>query len=524
MPFLQRDLSAGATSLYTTYTPAVNDGGFTELPTPLNVVYMSSSTGNDSNDGSSEGQAIFSKTRLSELLIATGNQVRQRCGDDFEGFSISGIGDSSDPLNPTVFTWFGDPADGRPRWTKTSGGDFNPNDFHRKNVWLVGIDLYQPVYDPDSASFPLDPTDKANNVNNGLTMLGGSENILYEDCVFRHTKTTFQGWDSQAPSNLKIKRNVHYNVYNFGTSGDNQYRPSNVFIADCTSGFEIFENFEYRGGWNPEVEGAGATYLNHAFYIQAADGIDQTNDGHFWNNIICDSSGYGIHFRPGGIVEDCLLSRNTVQLSFGYDSTELDPGDKVYAVNNVLLETSSYYKGLTQADIDASAWRSESRWGLVVYSTPVSGNVPDLIYDNNVISQLDPNWTTPVQPSLTPLSSNGWGTVTDNDIYHFNTPTEGDGEGWSDPERLVADWYQSVVDSGEVAQWIADGIFGPSTIENNASDWVSGPPGANNYEKAMNMLASRRVGQWANGATANAINNFIRAGFDKAPVPYLRVY
>jgi hypothetical protein len=513
MPFLQRDLSSGATSLYTMYTPVEDNNGFTEItPTTGKTIYIAPQSGSDSNDGLSPEQPIQSKSRLLQLL-QPGDHFRAPCGERFTNWDFNGIPNGIDGTDKTVMYTYNDHVGVRPVF-ENDGSFLSTSNAAMKNVSFIGLDIYSRYYDPDDEDFTY-TTDGSGNISNKISFLRDSENILFEDCILNYVEITMESWAGLFPSELILRRNIFTGAYSFGTTYSGTYRPSNVYIADLTNYLVIEDNVFDSGGWNRLVPGAGANFYNHNLYIQADDSSgDQTNDILLRGNIITRGSGYGAHARPGGKVYDNFFGRNAVQLSLGYNSMQLHDGDNALAEDNCMSETSSYFKGATLADIEAgkdhpgNGLRNGASWALAFYQ---SVNNPNAQAINNIVSLLDPEYPCIYEfPSLSAIDTDAQLIKTGNIEYKMATPTQGVGPAYPDPERTLGTWHD---DNTVLFQELEQSGVIPARVA-----------GYDAFDSAMKIVKSRNRKQWDNRLTANGINNYIRGGFGRAQIAHDKIY
>lgn len=290
-------------SAYTAWQPGPN----------TRRVYVSSSTGSDSNDGLSPSQAKQSISAGYELLrsgypdwllLKRGDEWYEGLGRwEKEGLSAS---------QPIFVSSYG-LARERPL-LKTGdisgmsvfgGAQTSPR---VDNVAVSGIHFYAHTRDPESPEF----TGIAG--GSGLFWWNPGTNITIEDCVFQYYDVginmhTPNGQDG--PENVTIRRCLIIDSY--AASGHSQgiymSHCSDVVIEDCVLD---------RNGWSPFVSGAEPTIFNHNIYIQ------HTNTNVVVRrNVIARASAHGLQLRPGGVCEDNLFVANPLNISIGSWSSYL---------------------------------------------------------------------------------------------------------------------------------------------------------------------------------------------------------
>lgn len=81
---------------------------------------------------------------------------------------------------------------------------------------------------------------------------------------------------------------------------------------------------------------------------------------------------------------------------------------------------------------------------------------------------------------------------TNNHSWHWDSPVEGDEHNYSDPSRTLGDYDEVLLAQGVAAE----------------------VDGTDRFDKFMNLVRSRESGTWKVAFSADAINDYIRAGYD----------
>jgi|GEM_PF-1426065 len=249
-----------------------DEGGWTtfDLSSDSRIVYVSSSEGDDANDGLSPQHPVRTPSR-GATLVRDGSPdfLLLKRGDTWRGQDIGTdrvsrrfkSGQSKE--HPLVISSYGDSHE-RPRLE--INGSFVDHDGNERNyVAIVGLAF---------VSYPKIPGDPQFNGadGDGLRLIGTGHDILLEDNSFEYGEIVVQN-----ESEVEVRRNVVHRAYHVGTcayrsdgtrdpNGDSTYRPSGMF-AGGVDGLLIEDNVWDENGWNPDVPEACATIYNHNLYL-----------------------------------------------------------------------------------------------------------------------------------------------------------------------------------------------------------------------------------------------------------------
>lgn len=304
------------------------------------VVYVSSSTGNDANDGLSESRPVRTLGRGYALLrnrmpdwmllrrgdtwtnevlgptLTVGSPVWEKSGRSAaEPMLVGAYGSSTQ--RPVIQTG---PSDG----IFMMGGDDT-----RDHFAIVGIEFYAQTRDPASPSF-ISGSGGTTTGRAGIRRYKDGVNFLIEDCAFRFLGNgiNFDSGGANGMQDMRVRRCVIVDSYGVGFH-------SQGIWANRVDGLLIEENVLDHCGWNPSITGAGATIYNHNAYIMA----DSNRNVVLRRNISARASATGLQCRPGGIVTENLLLRNPTSISMGHAQVTwpaFRPSGEI--TNNVLLE------------------------------------------------------------------------------------------------------------------------------------------------------------------------------------------
>lgn len=334
---------------WTTFTPSAS----------TRRVYVSSSSGNDQNDGLTPQTPKFSLEAAKSLLRhGFPDWLLLRRGDVW----LTGLGQwkksgrSAD--QPMLVSSYGDEA-ARPLlrtgskggiWTHGGGGSPATID----NFALVGLHFTADAYD-------------GSNTCVGAQLLQPSSHVLIEDCMFEGygVNLVFQGVGGRH-SDFKLRRSVIVDAYAVHALAGH----SQGLYANAVDGLLIEENVFDHNGWSESVAGAGADIFSHNLYIDNDNTAVQVR-----GNLIADASSHGMQLRSGGSVVNNLFVRNSIALSVGGGNNPSPLGVEASVRGNVILDGK---------DIDAANPRGWGMWFGNIASGLVTLNV---IANNSLGSQ-----------------------------------------------------------------------------------------------------------------------------------------
>lgn len=447
--------------------------GFTAI-TPsadTRIIYVSQSSGADDNtcltalSPCRSLTAAFEKTRE-----GFPDHVYLKRGEIWRGEKLKNILRSGRSANePAVLAFYGDDG-ARPRiehdeplYTNTS--------YVLQNFHFIGLEIASYKMELGHSEFTGSEDDKTT-----LFFLGGTENLLFEDILFTQAELLFQDWDSGQSKNVKIRRNIFTGTYYSKSAFDRDRRPSNQFIAD-TDGILFEENVYDYGGWHPEISGAASNQFNHNLYIQ----YGQNGNGViFRRNIVVRASSHGVHGRPGGLYENNFFARNAIGLQMGYKQRPLAEGTFAIARDNVITEGESMVRG--EGACTGAGLCTAALWGLRLEelgegSVTVEGNIVAGLSSHDQWQELYGNLS---RVGLT--SDKEQVNYSNNHVWHWDTPTQGDEKNYVDPDRNLATYNQFL-------------------------------GGDNDFDDFMDAVKERPLQTWDTRYSAAGINNYIRAGF-----------
>ncbi|WGL15247.1 PKD domain-containing protein [Microbulbifer bruguierae] len=367
------------------------------------IIYVSSQTGDDANDGlSSETPVQTIQHGASLLRDGFPDWLALKAGDTWEtgigGWRKSGR--SAD--EPMVITSYGS-GDARPLLRthdqdalRYQGGSGSPA--YVDYLVIHGLHFFAASREPGSPDF----TSETSN-STGIVWLRGTNSLLIEDNMFQYftTAIVLQETGDIDIKNVLIKNNVITDSYGVGSHSQGIYIQS-------TDNVRIERNVFDHVGWNEQIEGANKTKFNHSIYVQSSNrGVEIVD------NIIARSSSHGIQLRPGGLMQGNVLVENAISLMLGGDSMEGEPG---IIQDNVILHGS---------DLSDEEYRG---WGIDLTANIVSAEVR-----NNIVAHENSMASDPRAIKEHTLS-----TESGNAIYEWGSQSQSE-EIFVNPSITIAD-------------------------------------------------------------------------------------
>lgn len=284
-----------------------NRDGWTNYIIPQKKVYVSSSVGNDNNNGAINSPVKTIPKALSMIDSANGTQILLKSNDTWTG-GIKLMTSGSSESNLIIFSSYGD--GNRPRINCNTVNAFEAR--NRNNFVIDGIHF--------SAQ------DRSGSNSETGIFLWSNKNVLIEDCYI-------EGFDINIlhsplgvfAENISIRRNIIVDA-----KARPQGKSQGTYLHQI-NGLLIEENVVDHNGWNP-------TLLNHSIYL-SHDNKNVTIRG----NIISDSSSHGLQQRPGGACEYNFFWKNPIHMSYGMvnGGPQVEGGVTGYILGNVCLRGRS---------------------------------------------------------------------------------------------------------------------------------------------------------------------------------------
>jgi hypothetical protein len=492
---LSSSVAAAAPTLAQAQTaPHLDANGWTVF-TPsrdTRMIYVSSSTGNDSNSGLSKSRPIKSLRKgVSLLRNRYPDWLLLKKGDTWtsEGFGQIKVSGRS-ATEPMLISSYGTGA--RPRietnfhyGINSMGGAGGREGGDR--VAIAGLEFYQYRRDPVG-----NPNDFDINVAGKplINFLNPITWLLIENCKFSFSNDALIITPLTA-KNVTLRRNIVVDGWGLFPQG-----AQGILAQNIKSGFLIEENVFDHNGWNADTgdSRSNQTNRNHNMYL-AADNGPITVRG----NISANSSLNGIMDRAGGTVQDNLLLRNPIGIAVGSKYSDLTTVDR-----NVIMYGTDV--------VDSPLVTQVLGWGISVDTTGTRGgeklsNIGPIAVTNNIIAHEISNgssgsgigigrlqtqvtvanniivdWITSSNMGVRDL--NGTNTLTNNT---YVAGSDLSGHGWPDPSRTIETYDRDI-------------LGGPGTLDH-----------------FLSLARQQSKDHWNPALTAHAVNNYIRAGFGIQP-------
>ncbi len=373
------------TSSWTTFTPSAD----------TRIVYVSSSTGNDSNNGLSPftPKATINAGRA---LLRTGypDWILFNRGDTFSqsGWEVGGYGGRS-ATEPQVWGSYGDGP--RPIFTPPpgSGADGFRFNWSPSNIAVLGLHIQA----------------ESTGGGSGVSLISSSQgntNILLEDCFITGFKDNIniQGSESHRIRNVIIRRCSVVDAFPNGGA-----HSQGAFI-NYVDGLLIEECVFDHNGWR-NSDRSDATIFNHNLYISSGN----SGNAIIRRNIIARASSHGLQLRCGGVIEDNLFLLNPIAAQLGGgdpDANTHTSGVTGRMEGNVVLHG---------VDINASNPRG---MGMLCYNIGMQGAV----IRGNIVAHNTPATDANAIPLYLWTNSYGCGVgnnnlaISNNVFYHWRGP------------------------------------------------------------------------------------------------------
>ncbi len=398
-----RHVLAGAAPELLSHLTNPGEGWTAFRPAPDTlIVYVSSSEGNDANDGLSaerprksisDGFDLVRNEHSDWLLLKRGDVWYESIG----GITAGRLKNGRSPEQPTLIASYGAEGD-RPLLKLGDAGTGLGVGVNQplsvSNLALVGIHFYDEKGDPGSPEFVRD-RDKH---GAGVSWLAPGENLLIEDCHFEYVsaggiqgRSPSRGAPEDVLANVRVRRCVADHAWN--TSGHCQ----GFFFANI-DGLLLEENVLDHNGYCIETDDL-PTWFNHNVYITiTCDNVVARG------NIVARGSTTGIYCRTNGILEDNLCLDNSPSLNLGRISKFRPGGVTGRIAGNVVIDALSR-QSVRQGDVGGGP-------GIEVGNANFQG----VVVENNIVIGSGAE-----HPAAFGLSSGGVGlhnvTVRDNISY-----------------------------------------------------------------------------------------------------------
>jgi hypothetical protein len=321
-----------ATTLASTTTTPTPTEPTTPLPTPLppptegeygwtefkksvdtRVVYVSSSTGSDSNNGLSETSPVKTPAKAATLVRDNfPDWILFKRGDVFTDPVVSKNGRS--PTEKFLVGAYGTGL--RPRFN-VEPGERPANGCGRYKAF-VSLHFSSYKRDPDRAGFSA--SSLPNHNEDGVKCVGVEiKHLHWEDMLVEFFTLPFY-YNGMGGNNITFFRNVIRNSW-ADAEGVRDRKSQSMYLTKLTD-VRLEENMFYMNGWNPKVTLANRSYLNHNLYTNDVKNMKvRKNVSH-----MSSSLAFKINAAAGGstnlLVEDNVLVRAANGISISSNQKE----------------------------------------------------------------------------------------------------------------------------------------------------------------------------------------------------------
>lgn len=445
-------------------------------------IYVSSSLGSDSNSCTKPSKPCKTLDEaFKRVKKGQPDHVYLKRGDVWRGEKLR-LKSGRSPERPAVVAYYGEHGP-RPR---IEHDENIIHEFDVAHVHLIGLHFDAYKLDPSRPEFAGGKKEHQANI----VLLKDIQDVLLEDNVFDRVELVVQHLDGVRPRDVTLRRNIFTGAYVNTSSVHRNSRPSNMYAAGV-DGLLIEENVFDRGGWNPEVKGAGGNMFNHNIYLQ------DSNDGRrivLRNNIITRASSHGVQMRAGGVAEDNFFARNAIGLSIGYDKEPVAAGIKAHLLRNVVSEGESMIKGMDPCSVpEPRTLCTRALFGIDV----VRHGEADFKLVNNVVSNRSEadshkrifdslvSESFRIVPGRGKTEHEGSFSEVGSISYQWESMSEGVEKKYPAPGRTLADYNKFL-------------------------------GGERSFDAFMEKVLKRNLGEWDVRYSAKYINDFILAGFGLA--------
>ncbi|MBK1878491.1 Ig-like domain-containing protein [Pelagicoccus mobilis] len=459
---------------------SVDSYGWTQITPSADslIVYVSNSEGDDANDGLSPSTP--KKTILAaDALIRDGypDHLLLKRGDVFpvETSVLLGRwknGRSAD--EPLVMSYYG--ASGERPVVKILKKFIDWNGQARDYQAFVGLDIYK------SNSDPFSPDYTNSNCEEVLRFVGGGADLLIEDCKIRFGMTTVISYGGNLVTDVRIRRNIILDAWVNNTSNSHDKIQGLFMGGDVDGSYLVEENFFDHNGWSEDVPGAGANKYNHNVYINC----DIVEGGIIRGNISARGAAHGIQARSGGLVDRNLFIQNAVALNVGGHCLPTYPGVVTFpnrAWQNVVLSGRFMDMDNIENNYNNNYLRSAAIWGI----DGGGGKIEGVLVEDNVVANRIADGT---NRSYLDLDS---GVFVNNVSHNWDPALDTFDPSWPHPDDDAGDYFASIGGTDSTLDYL---------------DW----------------LRNRPLGVLPWQMTAYSAINYIREGFNRAPVSGYYLY
>jgi hypothetical protein len=486
------------------------------------TVYVSSSTGADSNTGLSPNSPVKTLAKAKSLLRQnSADHLLLKSGDTFHDsfgkWQLSG----RSAQEPILISSYGVGArpiidSGISAGIYTEGGANVPTSIG--NVDIIGIQFDADTYNGSNGSI----------YTVGVRLTRQGSNWLIEDCKIQGYKDDIvvEG-DGTGFNNFQLRRSEILDSFSDGTIGG--FRSQGLYTG-AVHGLLVEGNVFDHNGWNPNISNGWKTVFNHDIYVSFS-----TDDVTVRDNIITRASLNGAMIRPGGDIEDNLFVQDAIGITTaGGDSTiannvilqgldlsklpqglgiNVNPAPSAVITGNIIAHNAS----LNPVNANGIGLTGANTTGGATFTATVENNI---VYDwQNALRQDAANTTGGIkvtvannqfqEPSATMAASQlpaGTAGISYSNNDYWSTaakPFSRQGVG-----ETFSQWKAASSDSGSV--FSQEPYVDPNR---DLGEYNGTLDGAATFDAFIAAARNQSKATWNNAYTAIAADQYIRAGF-----------
>jgi SdrD B-like domain len=272
------------------------------------TIYVSSSQGNDLNNGLSATTPVKSIAKATSLMRSGyPDWMLLRSGDVFSDSFSNWTRSGRSAQEPMVISSYGSGARPLLDTGTASAGFSTPNNASNSVNFLdvIGLQFYENNRDPASPTF----NPNAAGGGTGFYFYAPGGNVLLENCSFSFYRYNLDIEALNGPiQNITLRRNQVTNAW--GNSTNNFH--SEGMYAYSVNNVTLYQNVFDHDGWNAQISNAYDTGYNHDVYFSSTvTGVDVEQ------NIFANASFAGVMARSGGIIDNNLFLQDAVAVSYG---------------------------------------------------------------------------------------------------------------------------------------------------------------------------------------------------------------
>ena len=331
------------------------------------IIYVSSSTGNDNNNGLTPQTAVATIAK-GEVHLRNGypDELLLKAGDTFVNQSFGYLNVSGrSAREPMIIGAYGigpAPIVETPNIRDAVAIGSLPG---RGGNFLVveGIYFYAYTRDPSSPAYAGPNTSQLGtnflNPNSWVLLEGNRFSFYTTDIVFNSSNS------NATSSTVTLYRNIVTDAWSATSHSQGLY-------VSGVGNLVVEQNVFDHNGWNESIPGAEATIFNRNVYFQSNNGPVT-----FTGNISANSSSEGAQFRCGGTIFGNLFVSNSAGFSIGEN-----PGTSSAPVSTLTSTVATENVVLNSTDIHSASGLLPRSQGIIVHNA----TGPGVQVTNNIVA------------------------------------------------------------------------------------------------------------------------------------------